>query len=102
MAKRKFIDIQTIDNVWNGSSYDKMIGDKIWIDPDVIVEVRPLKEDRIYANNDQRRRHSPIKLSKYAYIYRSSMHGHGLNGMSTDMMVDEASYKKICKTLGIA
>ena len=45
MNKREFIKVQTIDNVWNGSTYQKMLGDKVWIALDVITEVHPLKED---------------------------------------------------------
>ena len=104
MAKRNFIQIQTIVDRWNGSTYDKVMGDKVWIDPSIIVEVYPLKEGVVYDDVDARNAYrygDPKPTKKYAYIYRSTAHGHGINGMSTEMMVDEESYEKIVKELGI-
>lgn len=37
----------------------------------------------------------------YHYIKVKTPDGHGINGLSTDIKVSEASYKRICNALGV-
>ena len=98
---RNFIKIQTINQHWNGSSYDHVLGDIILLDTDVIVEIHPLKEIRAFQSLSARNMQSIPDTIKAAYVYRSSVHGHGINGIDTDMLVDEESYYRILKALNI-
>lgn len=100
-VNRNFIKIQTVAQHWNGSSYDYIPGDAVLLDADVIVEIHPLNEIKMFQTLAARNRYEKPVPAKAAYVYRSTIHGHGVNGVDTDMLVDEDSYYRILDALGI-
>lgn len=101
-VNRNFIKIQTVAGQhWNGSSYDYIPGDVVLLDADVIVEIRQLNEIKMFQTLAARNRCEKPVSAKAAYVYRSTIHGHGMNGVDTEMLVDEDSYYRILDALGI-
>lgn len=104
MAKTKtdFITIRLINQVYDGSEYKFRLGDKLAIRLDTITEVKAPASEVVYLNKPgEGFWKAKSETMKIAYILKSTGNGKGINGVSYGYYVDEDSYTRLTKALGI-
>lgn len=75
---------------------------------DTITEVHQAKEEIVYMSDVQRQElkyksdeREPHPRAMVARISTTNAHGLGINGLQFDHVIDEKSWKLVCKELGL-